>query len=314
MLKILLKKISIYLSFYTFNKKKYNKNKHTKTSNFVKKEVNKFYLKNPRLLTHQKLSEEIIKLINEFKLDKFLKNSLLQNIFFIHNRLFIFKELTELKKDKKWKIWKKLLIENNIGDPIRYFLYPLSSGNRIRQVYFLKKFLDHKKQLHLKKIKKVIELGGGYGCMANIFYELNKKVNYSIYDMFEVNLLQYYYLFMNNCNPTLKHNQKGIKLINRLDKLKHLTKNKENDLFIANWSLSEFPLKYRKQFISTIKNSKNSIICFQEKFENINNLSFFLNLTKSLKKNFNSKIYDFHHYNKSPFNKTKHRMLILEKK
>ena len=28
----------------------------------------------------------------------------------------------------------------------------------------------------------------------NIFYELNKKVNYSIYDMFEVNLLQYYYL------------------------------------------------------------------------------------------------------------------------
>ena len=50
--------------------------------------------------------------------------------------------------------------------------------------------------------------------MANIFYELNKKVNYSIYDMFEVNLLQYYY-FMNNCNPTLKHNQKGIKLINR---------------------------------------------------------------------------------------------------
>ena len=61
---------------------------------------------------------------------------------------------------------------------------------------------------------------------------------------------------MNNCNPTLKHNQKGIKLINRLDKLKHLTKNKENDLFIANWSLSEFPLKYRKQFISTIKNSK----------------------------------------------------------
>ena len=41
--------------------------------------------------------------------------------------------------------------------------------------------------------------------------------------MFEVNLLQYCYL-MNNCNPTLKHNQKGIKLINRLDKLKHLTK------------------------------------------------------------------------------------------
>ena len=104
-------------------------------------------------MTHQKLSEEIIKLINEFKLDKFLKNSLLQNIFFIHNRLFIFKELTELKKDKKWKIWKKLLIENNIGDPIRYFLYPLKWWQQDQTSYFLKKFLNHKNNCILKNKK-----------------------------------------------------------------------------------------------------------------------------------------------------------------
>ncbi len=314
MLKILLKKISIYLSFYKLNKKKYDKVKHFKTSDFVKKKINKYYIKNPRLLTHKKLSSEILKIINQFSLDKFLKNPIIQNIFFIHNRLFILKELSELKKDKKWKIWKKVLEENDIGDPIRYFLYPASSGNRIRQVYFIKKFLDHKKNLALSNIKNVIEIGGGYGCMAQIFYKLNKNVNYSIYDMYEVNLLQYYYLLMNNCKPTLQFNQNGIKLIHNLIKLKLLTKNKENDLFIANWSLSEFPRTYRNQFISTIKNSKYSIICFQEKFESINNLNFFLNLTKNLRKKFNSKFYDFQHYNDSPFNNTRHYMLILEKK
>ena len=150
--------------------------------------------------------------------------------------------------------------------------------------------------------------------MADIFYKLNKNINYSIYDMYEVNLLQYYYLLMNNCKPTLNFRQKGIKLISRLTQLKSLTKKKDNDLFIANWSLSEFPVTYRKQFISTIKKSKYSIICFQDKFENINNFKFFLNLSNNLKKKFNSNIYDFQYYNKSPFNKSRHHMLILEKK
>ena len=36
--------------------------------------------------------------------------------------------------------------------------------------------------------------------VAQIFYKISNKVNYYIYDMYEVNLLQYYYLKMNNCN------------------------------------------------------------------------------------------------------------------
>ena len=45
-------------------------------------------------------------------------------MFFIHNRLFILFELLELKLDNNWKFWKKLIKENNIGNPVRYFLYP----------------------------------------------------------------------------------------------------------------------------------------------------------------------------------------------
>ena len=73
--------------------------------------------------THKNLSHEILEIIKSRKLDNFLRNNLIQNIFFIHNRLFILHELKELKKDKNWKLWKSLLNENDVGKPIRYFLY-----------------------------------------------------------------------------------------------------------------------------------------------------------------------------------------------
>ena len=78
-------------------------------------------------------------------------------------------ELRELKRDKNWKLWSNLLNENNIGKPIPYFLYPKSSGNRIRQVYIIKKFFDTVKIEKLRDIKNIIEIGGGYGCFADIF-------------------------------------------------------------------------------------------------------------------------------------------------
>ena len=86
--------------------------------------------------------------------------------------------------------------------------------------------------------------------MADIFFKINSKVKYAIYDMYEVNLLQYYYLKMNNLNPKVNSLNSKINLINRLHDLK---KNKNNSLVIINWSLSEFPLRFRNKFISTIK-------------------------------------------------------------
>ena len=314
MLKILLKKISINLSFYYLKKDRLNKKKHFKISNFLNKKINILFKKNPRLFTHTKLSNEIHEIINEKKLSNFLKNPLIQNIFFIHNRFFIRKELAELKKDKYWNLWNKLIIENDIGSPIRYFLYPRSSGNRIRQVYLIQKFLRNTKEINLNKIQTIIELGGGYGCMAQLFYKLNKKINYNIYDMYEVNLLQYYYLIMNNCKTNLFVKRQGVNLISKFRDLNKIKKGKDIDLFIANWSLSEFPLKFREKFIPTIKRAKYSIICFQEKFESIDNTKFFKRLITKIKKDYEYKIINFEHYNQSLFNNTNHQMLIIKKK
>ena len=83
-------------------------------------------------------------------------------------------------------IEKKLIKENNVGSPIKYFLYPESSGNKIFQIYHLKKYEDFLK-INLKNIDQIIEFGGGYGNMAETFKKINPKLDYTIFDTPEVN-------------------------------------------------------------------------------------------------------------------------------
>ena len=61
---------------------------------------------------------------------------------------------------------------------------------------------------------------------------------------------------------------------------KNFNKNDLNSLFIANWSLSETPIKFRKKFKIIIKKSKYILIAFQENFEDIDNLKYFYSLKK----------------------------------
>ena len=314
MLRTFLRQISIFFYIFNFKKIKFNYKKHAKIENFIKKKANALFKENPRLKTHKNLSSEILQIIKSSNLKKFLRNSIVQNIFFIHNRLFIFFELRELKKDKNWNTWKKLILENDVGRPIRYFLYSNSSGNRIRQVYIIKKFINSIKLKNLDKIQNIIEIGGGYGCMADIFKKLNQKISYTIYDMYEVNLLQFYFLKMNNHNPTLGKISGKLNLINDLKQVDKFSKTKKNYFFIANWSISEFPINLRKKFFNTIYKSQYSIISFQENFENINNLEFFNKILKKLSSKFISNMQTFDHYNNSPLNNQKHYILTLIRK
>ena len=314
MLRTFLRQISIFFSFFYFRKIKINIKKHLIVEKFIKKKSNEVYKINPRLKTHKNLAGEILRIIKSDNLYSFLRNSFIQNIFFIHNRLFIYFELIELKKDKNWKIWKKLIKENDIGKPVRFFLYSKSSGNRIRQVYIIKKFLNGSKLININKIQNIIEIGGGYGCMADIFIRLNKKISYTIYDMYEVNLLQYYYLKMNNHTPTLGKVSGKINLISEINQIKKFIAKNKNYCFIANWSISEFPVKFRKKFLYIINKSKYSIISFQENFENINNLKFFNKVKNKLKKKFIVNLHTFEYYNNSPLNKNNHYILTLVRK
>ena len=281
----ILRKFRANLSFF-FN---------TRENRYTKKEikiVNKIYKiafkinknNNNKLNTHKIFSNKILNLILKKQLLNFLQVGFVQQMFFIHNRIFIIFELLELFKDKKWSFWKKLISEDNIGNPVRFFIYPYSSGNKIHQIFHLKKFNDFS-EINLREFDNVIEFGGGYGNMAKTFKKINPEINYIIFDTIEVNLLQYYYLRKSNIKVTIDcFKKKQVNLINNLKILRktiNKIKYRKKTLFIANWSLSEVPISFRNKINFLIKSIDYQIISYQDYFEKINNKKYFEKIMKN---------------------------------
>jgi hypothetical protein len=278
----------------------------------IKDRLYKFPKKIVATKTHKIFNKKLTDILLSKKLNSFLRIQFIQKMFFVHNRLFIFRQLRELKASSNWKLYKKLIVEDNAGNPLRYIFYPISSGNRINQVYHLH-ILYKTFQVNFNKIKNVLEIGGGYGCLARIFSLLNKSIKYFIFDTILVNLLQYYYLRLLNLKISfsLKKNFNYF-LINNLKDLKFSNKNYSIDIFIANWSLSEFPLKYRNQFVKFILKSKLILISFQERFENINNLKYFSYLKIKMSKKFIIKIIKNDYYFGNYFKKQNHYYFVAK--
>lgn len=257
--------------------------------------------------THQYFNKEILKLLLSQNLQNFLRKNFIQKMFFLHNRLFVYSELKELKNSKEWNKYNKLLIEDNVGNPIRYFLYFNSSGNRINHVYHLY-LLEKELNINLKKdIINILEFGGGYGCMARIFSKINTNIRFQCFDTEYVNLLQYYYLKHNNLDVGFSKKYPFF-LTSKISKLK-----KKYDLFIANWSLSETPIHFRKKFLTQINNSKYIFISFQEVFEDIDNIKYFTNLKKILSKKYHINIIKNKFYKGNFLKKQNHYFFIGKK-
>ena len=181
------------LSFWSFNEE-ISEKKDLYIRKIIQKQISKIKIENKNLnKTHQKFNLEISNLLKSRNLKNFLRKNFIQKMFFVHNRFFILKELNILRKDKKWKFYQRIIEEDNVGDPVRYFLYPKSSGNKINHAYHLS-VLSSELNLDLRKVHKVFEFGGGYGCMARIFSKINNKISYICFDTNYINLLQYYYL------------------------------------------------------------------------------------------------------------------------
>ena len=304
------RKLLASLSFFYKNNLELVKKKDKVILKNIQSRLYKFSNKNENLKkTHKIFRKKIIFLLRNRNLNNFLRNNFIQKMFFVHNRFFILKELNILRKDKKWKFYRKIIEEDNVGDPIRYFLYPKSSGNKINHAYHLN-VLSSELIVDLKKINNVFEFGGGYGCMARIFSKINKRIKYICFDTNYINLLQYYYLKQNNLNVGFSK-KNNFCLISDLKNIKKYLPNKiRKYLFIANWSLSETPIKFRENFFDVIKNSHLILISFQEKFEEIDNLKYFNNMKKKLSHNFNVKIINNEFYKGNIFNYQKHYFLI----
>lgn len=235
--------------------------------------------------THIAFSKHIYFLFKKKKFLNFLQDSFVQKVFFIQNRFFLVIYLFQILLGNKSRLWKKILLENNIGNPVRFFLYPQSSGNKIFHAYHIKYFYNFSDKI---KFDYIFEFGGGYGNMANNFLKINPKANYIIFDTYEVSLLQYYYLKSINHKVSFdeKKNSKILLFhnINKLKKKIDKIKNVKNKLFISNWSLSEVPISIRILFEKSLFYFDYQLISFQKNFEKINNYLYF---QKILKKNAN---------------------------
>ena len=309
MISDIIRKLNSCLSAWCKKNKPVSANKDLLIRRYIKNNIesNKI-IKNNLKETHNIFNKKLYLLLQKNNIKNFLREGFIQKMFFLHNRFFVYSELKALKKNKKWSLYKSLIKEDTIGNPIRYFLYQNSSGNRINHVYHLS-VLSKELNIDLNEIKKVFEFGGGYGCMARIFSKINQKIKYTCFDTYYVNLLQYYYLKHNNLDVGFSK-KNNYSLISDLKKINnnHITKRKS--LFIANWSLSETPIKFRNNFITIIKKSEFILICFQEKFEDINNLQYFNGLKSKISNRYQIKILKNKFYTGNIINKHNHYFFI----
>jgi len=308
----IIRKLNGHLSFWCKKNKKINNQKEISIKKYIKKNLltNEIIKKNLKQ-THSIFNKKLYLLLKKGNIKNFLRVSFIQKTFFLHNRFFVYSELKVLKNQVNWPLYKKLIIEDSIGNPIRYFLYQDSSGNRINHVYHLS-VLSSELNIDLYKIKSVFEFGGEYGCMARIFSKLNTTIKYSGFDTPYVNLLQYYYLKHNNLDVGFSNKNKYT-LTSSLKKIKNNHKTNSESLFIANWSLSETPIEFRENFTEIIKKNEFILICFQEKFEDINNLEYFNRLKTKISKSHKIKILKNKFYTGNIINRHNHYFFIGKK-
>ena len=269
-------------------------------------------LKFQKMFTHKVFSNSVLSLIKSGNLQNFLRLGFIQKMFFVHNRLYNYKFLKKILL-KKSDYWIKLLKENNIGNPLPFFLYKSSSGNRIRQVYLLQLGFEYSK---INNVDAVIEIGGGYGSMASIMKKINNNIEYVIYDLPEVNLLQFYYLMSQNIDCEISDINKNINLLSEINLLRekvNILKNKKKKiLIIAHWSISEMPISLRKDLEFLFLNCDYAFVSFQDNFEDISNISYFKKLEQSIGSNFTVLTTPIEEMS-SFFNSNKHFSFFLKK-
>ena len=312
MISNIVRKLNSYLSFWCKSNKAINASKDALIKKYIKDNIRKNKIIKTNLKkTHNTFNKKIYLLLQRGNIKNFLREGFIQKMFFLHNRFFVYQELGALKNSKKWPFYKKLIQEDSIGNPIRYFLYQNSSGNKINHVYHLS-ILFNELNINLSRIRKVFEFGGGYGCMARIFSKINQEIKYTCFDTHYVNLLQYYYLKHNNLDAGFSK-KNNYTLISNLKTINNNYETNLKSLFIANWSLSETPISFRKNFLTIIEKSDVILICFQETFEDIDNLKYFNQLKSKISNKYKIKILKNKFYNGNIINKHNHYFFIGKK-
>lgn len=220
-------------------------------------------------------------IIDSRNLNKFLCWDVICKTMFTGSRRKILPEYEYLKGLDNWKAkWRPAVREDRLGRPKRFRHYPLSSPNRLHMAYSLALYED-KIGKCVARSGRVLEFGGGYGCMARVIHNLGFCGQYIIFDLEPFSLLQCFYLKSLGLNilslADAMDGHAGVFCTSNIDEIGKLLKYEVSgdSLFLATWSYSEAPLEVRRLLLPLLSGFSMFLIGYQEKFHEIDNVRFF---------------------------------------
>lgn len=199
---------------------------------------------------------------------EFLRWSTLVATMFVGNAPYIVHEFEELNT----KRWTDAIEEPWFGNAIPYEYARYTSGNLIHQAYHLKVFEDFS-GIRINDLNSIYEFGGGYGAMALIARNLGFTGKYVIHDLPEFSLLQEFYLSNIGIEAEL---------------VTELPDQKDYDLFIGCFSISETSLPFRERIFDAIHTDAYMLV-FQHVWEGINNDDYFYDFVERKSMNYELK-------------------------
>lgn len=214
----------------------------------------------------ENVRKKLLQYIIERDINTFLHWDIIQETMYVHRTGYAQTELFEIQNDVKFRNIPDTVQVSPVGSPISW-------ENHAHMIYHLKEYGNKTNNIDYS-FNTILEFGGGFGNMAYIYKKLKPNVKYIIFDFPEFNLLQKWFL-----------EQNGIFDVIFISSLEELQQYKNIDLLIATWSLSEAPLDFRKNFLSSIE-CKNFLFAYQKHFDDsnafchIDNDSFFKEMIK----------------------------------
>ena len=246
---------------FKYSIKKYNKNYKSNHWNFqIERKKKLFKIKKLKNFRNNKLS---FGLDDQYYSEKeFIKNFNL------------------LVEDCSKKFIKKNLFKKNVGNVKKFIKFEKKYFVDRHEIFFIKYLYDLEKNINLKKIKLICDIGSGYGALAAKILKLYNSKKIVLIDLPESNLLSSFYL--KKLFPKKKFFY-SYQLKNNQFQKKHLN---NYDIFILNpWDI--FPFKNVDLFINTRSMMEMDYQMIKKYFKlihsKISNKGYFLNINRYYK-------------------------------
>ena len=214
---------------------------------------------------------------------EFLRWDVISETMYVDHSRYVPPELRYLKRRPDWDSrWRPAIRELPVGHPNPYILHPASSGILIHHAYHLAQFEENTGE-KTDAMDFVLEFGGGYGSMARLFYNLGFRGTYVIFDLPPFSALQKYYLQSGGfpvCSlPAPAATGEGIFCLSDFEQLRAFLQERRGDLdetlFLATWSISETPIRFRESVLSLVSTFKAFLIGYRDTFGEVDNVAFF---------------------------------------